>query len=264
LTSPGAYFALLGLNTQLGPLKDVHVRRAIAYAINVEGMINALYAGHATEIVTPLPTDVDANLGSSSEVNAMLSSLPNYKFDLAAAKRELAKSAYPHGFTTSIELSAGGADGVVAQIIAADLAKIGITMKVDELQSSTLFGDLAAGTLTNELVVGYYPVYNDPQSILAELLLTKEIGPKGPGYNFAKYESPEVDNLLTKETESTTPQERLQVLGKALRIVASEAPYRPLFTYDAFEALSEKYVFPTFSPWTILFTPWALDVKLAK
>ncbi len=267
LTSPGASLFLFSMNTQSPPLSDVHVRRAIAYASNVEGMIKALYpsVGGISEISAPLPPDVFANLGSPAQVKAMLATLPKYTFNLAAAKRELAKStACPHGCTVRFQTAGIGNtnEDLIAQILSSDLAKIGITAKVEELPPSG-FSGLVAGKVTS-FITGYYPVYDDPQSILAEVLPSKEIAPGGSGYNFAKYKNPEVDKLLSAETETVSATERLHILGKLLRIVGTEEPYRSLFTYPLFAALSEKYVFPTFSPWTAIFTPWALDVKLAQ
>ncbi len=265
LTSPGSKLYILGMNTQSPPFNNVNVRRAIAYASNVQGMIKAIYpsAGEASEISAPLPSDVFANLGSPSQVSEMLDSLPKYTFNLEAAKRELAKSPYPHGFTMTLETTStsGSPEDLIAQVVASDLAKIGVTVKIDELPKSALT-DILAGKV-RAFVTGWYPVYPDPHSIMSELLPSTEVAPAGAGYNFAKYKNPEVDKLLVKESETINPEKRLDVIGQLLRIVGTDEPYRPLFTYSSSAAVSEKYSLSSFSTWMIYLTPWAMDVKLA-
>ena len=72
-----------------------------------------------------------------------------------------------------------------------------------------------------------------------------------------------MDRLLPQELETTNASQRLGLLGKLLGIEGGEVPYRPLYTHDAFLALSERFAFPTFSAWSSVYTPWAMDVKLA-
>ena len=83
----------------------MHVRRALAYASDAKGMIDALYPhGQAIEDPAMMPASLFAGLGSESEVKEVLDALPKYEFNLAKAKQELAKSVYPHGFSTEIEV----------------------------------------------------------------------------------------------------------------------------------------------------------------
>ncbi len=82
--------------------------------------------------------------------------------------------------------------------------------------------------------------------------------------NSAYYGNGEVPKLTKDNVESDSPTARLQMIGKALQIVGAEEPYRPPYTHKTFGTFSEKYVFPTFSNWTMWFLQWALDVKLAK
>jgi len=94
------YFAM---NTKLAPWNDVHVRRAVAYALNRVSIIAANGGpGSATPVNAFLPALDLRTLGSQPQVSALLSSIPSYPYDLATARREMAESAYPHGFTASM------------------------------------------------------------------------------------------------------------------------------------------------------------------
>lgn len=260
ITAPGTGVDFVAMNTTVAPYSDVHVRRAIAYATDVKGILQALYPpGFAAEDKTLAPTASFLRLGSSSEVEAMLNSLPKYEFNLAAAKRELAKSAYPHGL--SITLQAYKAQLGIVEVIAADLRKIGVKVSVHQLDTDENAAMLAGKTLAWS--EGYTGIYPDPEALLSLLLPSDEIDPPGSGLNSARFNNPEVDKLLARQRETVNPKARLQLVGKLLKIAATEEPYRQMFSTAAFTSVSDKYVYPKFSAWTQLYRPWALEVKLA-
>lgn len=265
LTSPGPSITLVSANTQLPPLNDIHVRRALAYASDAKGMIDALYPhGDAVEDATMMPASIFADLGTQSQVGSLLSALPKYEFNLNKAKRELAKSAYPHGFTTEIAVEQVEAASIsAAEILSADLAKIGITAEVHEVPSaevaSVLFGGKSKLEINNILAL-----YPDPEGIMSTLLAPAEINPPGGGFNSANYRNAEVDRLMPESLRTKDPARRLQLIGKLLTVVGDELPYWPLFTHKFFGTLSERYVLPSFSYWTLLWSPWALQVKRAS
>ena len=54
---------------------------------------------------------------------------PGLQFNLAQAKAEMAKSSVPHGFTTSILISAGNSDSkTIATILQSELKPLGIKL----------------------------------------------------------------------------------------------------------------------------------------
>lgn len=258
LTVPGAGITRLWMDVRVPPLNDVHVRRAIAYAANVPGMIKSQFGpGIATEAIADGSTaQFYVDLGSKSEVSQMLASLPTYKFDLAAAKRELAKSSCAHGCEVNVQAQESGGEVAEGQILVGDLDKIGIHAKLQELSAA----QEAAVTDTNKSQIGigeFTNIYPGAE-VLPDLTL-----PSSSITNFARYSNTEVDRLLIKLGETSNSSTRVQLMGKILRIVNEEEPYRPLYTHDEWMVLSNKYVFPEYSQWTSNFTSWALDVKLA-
>jgi peptide/nickel transport system substrate-binding protein len=264
LTAPGVALTFLEMNTSTKPFDNVHVRRAIGYAVNVQGMLKALFPpGYASEQTTFAARSLFAHLGSAAEVNAMLASLPKYAFDLAAAKRELAKSPYPRGFSTTLQVGTGEPEQLgAAEIVISDLTKIGIMVKIHEFSASE-YPDLFTGKFEIWLQ-NYQNIYPDPEAMFSLLLSPSQINPPGSGLNGSRYRNDEVSKLLLTQREALDPKQRLQEIGKLLKIAGEDEPYAVLFTPDDALALSDKYVFPSFSPWISLYGPIGMGVKLAK
>src|SRR5262249_42143207 len=88
LNNPIGYFSM---NTKLAPWSDIHVRRAVAYALNRTDIIAA--DGGATS-AQPLydffpAMDLDL-LGTKSQVDSLIAALPKYSYNLPAAKAQMA------------------------------------------------------------------------------------------------------------------------------------------------------------------------------
>jgi peptide/nickel transport system substrate-binding protein len=257
-TAPRVGTTYVGMNMNQPPFNDVHVRRAIAYATNVEGMIKALFpAGAATVDTTVVPHDLFSGF-PMDKVNQLLASLPRYSFDLATAKRELAKSAYPHGFSTEVQALATEPVKVeTAEILASDLASIGIKATVHEVQPSEV--STLQGSKVKIEIAGRGAIYADPEAAMSVIL-----PPSDNELNFAGWKSPEADKLLEEQGKTLDSARRLQMIEKLLTIVNREAPYIALYSSGEFASLSNKYVLPRYSEFINLFTPWAMQVKLAK
>ncbi len=259
---PRVNIEYLAINTAVPPFNDPHVRRAIAYATNVNGIINAAFpAGAAHEEVAITPPALFADF-DSSQVSKVFATLPKYEYNPAAAKRELAKSAYPNGFSTEIQVPAGVTVPLeIAQVLVHDLEKVGITVKIHELQS-TETANMFGGKV-KLYVQELFPWDADPNGNLSFMLPESEIRPPGSGGNDAAYRNAEVNKLLASEAGALNSTTRLGLIGKLLRLVGSEVPYRPLYSVSEFASMSDKYVFPHYSAFTNWYTPWAMDVKLA-
>ncbi|HEV7941402.1 MAG TPA: ABC transporter substrate-binding protein [Solirubrobacteraceae bacterium] len=254
----------VSMNTSAPPFNDVHVRRAIAYATDVNGIIQALYpSGGASKEPSIIPTPLLDGLGSTSEVSSMIGTLTKYEYNLAKAKEELAKSAYPHGFTTTA--AACVAEPIllnVAQILAADLGKLGITVHVKGLQNDQcILEDEQKAMFVNE-----YPSFvpNEPDLMMETLLSPTDIYPAGTGTDWPKYRNAELGRLLPEVVNTPEAARRVQLAGKALGIAAAEEPYVPLFMHSTFMAVSNKFVSPALSFYTTTDAPWMLNMKLAN
>jgi peptide/nickel transport system substrate-binding protein len=117
------------MNENEKPYDDVHVRRAISYAIDRQSLIKTLLFGNgqpANSFLMPNVPFYDA-------------STPGLQFDMAKAKEEMAKSSVPGGFTTTFLASSGDStDAATAQVLQAALKELGITMKIQNVDPSAL------------------------------------------------------------------------------------------------------------------------------
>src|SRR5262249_13888311 len=116
ISVPATRQGMFTMNTKAAPWNDVHVRRAVAYALNRDDIIEAA-GGGAVPDYTIIPPSQLMTLASKAQVAKLVNSLPTYRFDLAKAKAELAKSAYPNGFSARLDTLGFGAFIPTAQVI---------------------------------------------------------------------------------------------------------------------------------------------------
>jgi peptide/nickel transport system substrate-binding protein len=256
---PRGYFAM---NTQQPPWNDVHVRRAVAYALN-KGDLAKLVGADAIPIDYMILPKSLRELGSQAQVDAALNGIPTYPYSLARAKAELAKSKYPNGFSSSTFTLDFGEYLPETEAIVSQLQKIGINLHIDVLTFAqfiakafgpktfpTLFGTNTEGTVET----------GDPAGIGNWLFATKQAS--AGGWNFADYSNPQVDALMQQGVRTLDPAKRLPIYGQIVRIVATDVPYVPIYTKAVNLALSPKFTFPGYNVFSG-FGDWPLSIKQA-
>lgn len=133
---PSSRVDFLSMNNAKAPFDDVHVRRAIAYAIDKKALVDVVLRGYGEPAGAYMPP-------SSWSHNAAIKGLP---YDMKAAKEELAKSSHPSGFETTINVGSGDSDeAAMAQILQASLAQIGIKLTIQTLDPATAYSTKDAG-----------------------------------------------------------------------------------------------------------------------
>jgi peptide/nickel transport system substrate-binding protein len=256
---PGCNLAIFTMNTKAAPWSDVHVRRAVAYAINRTEIVHALGAS-ATPVSTVIAPSQLASIASQAQVKSLLASLPSYPFNLAKARAELAKSAYPHGFTASTVSYPAPPYTTINQAIAGQLQTIGIHLQVN----TTTIGDWVAKWISgprNQNPAGMIDggcTSQDP-GFYPQMLLNSKSAHAG-GFNFADYTSPKVDAAIKAGIQTSSPAKRLAVYAKLLTQVGLDMPYVPLYLEPSSYAISSKLRWPSYS-YSMLDNAWALGIK---
>jgi peptide/nickel transport system substrate-binding protein len=160
-TFPSTEVDFLSENTSKAPFGDVHFRRALSLALDRKSIIQAATRGNGTPAATWMSPSV---LGGYQTPNGT-------KYDLQAAKQELAQSATPK-WTKPIVLqytkaSESGLDAA-AQVIQQNLQALGLNAKIETVDTNTYQAattkktfDLHFGLLTYDIpdpgeLVGYY------------------------------------------------------------------------------------------------------------
>lgn len=260
--TPGISEYVLSLNTIAPPFDDIHVRRAIAYASDRQGMLDAVVgrAGTINETLTPISLYND--VAPPSQVQAAFGTLPRYDFSIPAAKAELAKSRYPHGFSTTFDADPGSAVKI-AQVLAPDLAKIGIRMRINQMSENDYLAMLYGPRDKLGLTVDWYGATSpDPSSLLSYWLAPEQAVVNG--LNSANYKNPEMARLLAEQSRAADGTERLRLIAQAFALMKRDVPYVTLFTPDQVMPIASKYVFDGYSEWTADFSPWPLRVRAAS
>lgn len=244
--APGLWIVSLSFDLSQEPWNDVHVRRAIAHASDRAGWVKAFAGGHARVANSIVPQEVWSALASEEEVAAIYEQLPDYAFDLEAAKSELAQSAFPDGFTAPVTYSADDqAVGRALVNLSETVKPLGITLELNEVThtkwQSTLYGHKDLGLFYRSSGPGG----SDPHTYLSAYLPSS--GAVENGGNTANFKNPEVDRLLDEQAASGDKARRTELLAEILTIVGDELPYLPLWWQDAAMAINDKYVLPGFN-----------------
>ncbi|PIJ49405.1 peptide ABC transporter substrate-binding protein [Erwinia sp. OLTSP20] len=127
---PALAYTWLGMNVDHPKLKDVRVRRAIQQAIDVASALNTTFGG----AVKPAYGLVPPPLPGARSKN-------NYPYSVEAAKA-LLKQAGVSGLQLRLDFSTSTDIGTLAQVIQAQLAEVGITLQINQMDGATF---VAAG-----------------------------------------------------------------------------------------------------------------------
>ncbi|APZ41798.1 ABC transporter substrate-binding protein [Acidihalobacter ferrooxydans] len=214
---PHVWFVIL--NEKDGPLKSKLVRQAMNYAVNKEAIVKNVLKGTATVANGPI---------APAFAWAYDKNLKPYPYDPAKAKKLLAEAGYPHGFSTTFYVTQGGS-GMLSPVemgtaIQADLAKVGIKVKIETFEWNTFLSKVNAGLKGNVGMAEMAWMTNSPDT-LPFLTLRTQAWPSKGGFNSGYYSNPEVDKLLEQARTSSNQAERAKLYKKVQVIVHNDAPW---------------------------------------
>jgi peptide/nickel transport system substrate-binding protein len=226
-----AYHALM-LNGRKGPLTNQRVRQAIACAIDPKQVLRT--AAYGDGIVT-------GPITSPMYQYSTTAGLPCSPGDVGAAKRLLASAGYAKGFSlTTIVMTDQYATAVAeAQNIQAQLAKIGVTLKLDELTTAPyvkawLAGDYDAAVALNG---GDYDPY---------LMYGRYFTAGGSLATPAGLTSSTLGKLLDEGNATSNETTRHTVFGELQRQLLVESPW--VWTFRGDDFYLENTSAPAFTP----------------
>jgi peptide/nickel transport system substrate-binding protein len=257
--APSPIPLMVAMNTIQAPWNDIHVRLAVAYALNRTAIAAAL-----AQPVQPLSTIIPPNelyaIAPASDVNALLAQLPKYGYNPTLAKQEMAESSHPSGFTFTLTTLQGFGFYDIAQVVAADLKPLGITVNIKIVPLDTWLSLLTganrheSGLQLTTPSSGSFDVSDEPSFILGS------VNTASGGFNIANWAPPDVDTLIDQGVRTPNGPARLAIYGKILQRVAQDVPYVPILLTSQAIALQSKFSWPTFRYYYIN-QPWALQIS---
>jgi len=214
------------MNQLKKPYDDVHVRRAISYAIDRQALVKTLLFGNGTV----------ANSFLMPGVPYYDKDTPGIQYDMAKAKEELALSSVPKGFETTFLASSGdNTDQALAQVLQSSLKQLGITLKIQNVDPSAAH-DLQNG-LKYEISHSYWTMdIADPDE-----LVTFAVDPQAGSHSFmTSYNNPKVIADVKAAQKSFDPAERQKLYTSIQKQAADDAFMAFLYYQPLSYAMSDK------------------------
>jgi peptide/nickel transport system substrate-binding protein len=187
------------LNTSYGPLKDERVRRAVASAVDYQGMISALHGG-AEQISGYVPPGLWGHFDD----------LPNPTYDVQTAQQLLQQAGYgPKGTPVDLTITytQGDADEqLVGSLIKSNLSALNITADVRGLAWPAQWSKAKSSDPAERqdiLLFYWWPDYADPYSWFINLFHTES----KPYFNLTYYSNPQLDKMID-DVESLAATDR--------------------------------------------------------
>ncbi len=224
--------AFVGINSQHPPLDKVQVRQAINLAFDKQSYLKAVFENGAEAANGPFPP----NTWSYAK------DLPGYAYDPQKARNLLAQAGLAEGFKTTLWTRPTGSvlnpnPGLGAQLLQADLAKIGITAEIRVIEWGELIRRAKAGE-HDLLFMGWAGDNGDPDNFLTPQFACASLE---SGLNFARYCDPALDKLISDGKTRSDQAERSALYQQAQQIIQAQALWLPLAHPTAF-ALARKNV----------------------
>jgi peptide/nickel transport system substrate-binding protein len=207
---PGTMIGFIELNHKIPPLGDRNARCALAYALDRESIAKVVYMGFAAPALSLMPS---ATLFYDPNTDPV-------KYDLGKAKAALTQSTVPNGFTLNVNVRNGTAtDLAVAQIWAAALAKIGITLNIQQIEATT------AQQLVNseQYAIDISTWTNDTPDPDELMGVTQDY--QSQDADHSNYHSDEARNLVIAARKEMDPAKRQALYSKLQQLVNTDCSY---------------------------------------
>jgi peptide/nickel transport system substrate-binding protein len=246
-SASGMEICALTFDTSTPPFDDLHVRKAIAYACDREGYVRAFLGGNGTPADCVVPPEQWGSVLPPSQVASMYGKLPSYPFSIENAKKELAQSAHPNGFTTNKILVPNNQPAVLKALesLSTTVKQIGITMPISQVPSNDWLANIYAHKDLGIVCLLFLPDYADPADYMN--LIYPSANAVKNNFNLANFKNPQVDKLIQDANSASSNAERAQALSQVLTISQQQLPYYGLFWQNDVMAIQNKYVYKGFT-----------------
>jgi dipeptide transport system substrate-binding protein len=214
LSQPGLNIGYLAMNNEKKPFTDQRVRVAVNMAIDKKAILDAVYQGSGQ----PAKNLIPPTMWSYND------QIVDYKYDPDAAKKLLAEAGYPNGFETTlwampVQRPYNPDARRIAELMQADLAKVGIKVKVVSFEWGEYLKRVRNGE-HDMAELGWTGDNGDPDNFLATL--TSCAAAKSSATRWC---NKEFDDLVTKAATLSSQAARVKLYEQAQVIMHREAPF---------------------------------------
>lgn len=225
-TSP-VEIMFLGMNPKFKPWDNIKVRKAVAYAIDRNAIIKAIFQGGAEILHGPVGP---GQYGYNPAVS------PKYDYNPAKARQLLKEAGYPDGVAIDFFTANGRYinDRQSSQAIVPMLEAVGFKVKFHTPEYSTHWPLVRKGK-RSFFYQGRGSVV-DPSAAIAQYFETG-VSPR------IMYSNKEFDRIVAAERQEFDPEKRKALLLKAFNIIQRDVPAFFLWRIRQFYGISKKIDF---------------------
>lgn len=216
-------------NTQMEPLTDVRVRRAIAYALNREAFMATTSARFVGRAYSPVPAHFLP--GGLTREDAERLGL-TYDTDLTQARQLLAEAGYPDGFTLELVTSEKRLYRNYYAALREQLARIGIDCQISVETHSNMHKIIRQNPRPIVIYVAWRPNADVYLSRFFHSDSTVVSGAR-PDTNFSHYDR--IDRLIEAARQEINPEKQISLWIQAqIRILDDMAAYPVMYTNQGY------------------------------
>lgn len=201
----------LAFNFRNKTLSDLNIRKAIAYGIDRKNILK--YRMHSNE---------EPATGMFPPGNNYFSKdIPEIEYSSEKAKEFIKKSGIDLPIYLSLKVSSSNKSNVeIAKVIADNLKKIGINIKIEVVENSIFQDQIKKGI--SQIWMSPWLGFKDPDH-LRFVFASDMVPPKGG--NRGAFSDPELDLLLKKGRQESHFEERKKIYDAAQLLLSQELPY---------------------------------------
>jgi dipeptide transport system substrate-binding protein len=234
LEQEGLNVGYISMNVTKKPFDDVRVRQAMNMAIDKDAIIKAVFQGAGTPAVNPIPPTI---WSYNKDIKP-------YPYDPAKAKALLTEAGYGKGFTTDlwympVQRPYNPDAKKIAELVQADLAKLGITAELKSYEWGEYRKRLQAGEHQMGQL-GWTGDNGDPDNFLGVLLSCQSA--REGGQNLSKWCNKDFSDLIDEAKKTSDIAKRTELYEKAQVIFHDDAPWIPIAHSIVYMPMSKKVV----------------------
>lgn len=230
---PGLRYYWVGINREHPKLRDIRVRQAVQYGIDVGAVIEAAWFGLATPATGIIAPGLIGHRAAADVPRAG---------DPHRARRLLAEAGAELPLKLTLSLEATALSLAIGQVVQWSLAKIGIDVELDSQDNATLItmGHEASGERWRDiqLVVQNFTMLGDPYYATC-WFIGKQVGI----WNWERFRSEEFDRLHEQAMASSVAADRDRMYQRMQHLMEASGCYRFL-AHDPEPQLSRSWLSP--------------------
>jgi cationic peptide transport system substrate-binding protein len=214
-------------NTDKPPFDNILVRKALAHAINLDAIMDAVFYNQATKADSMLPPISWAYHRNEQPIH----------YNPHKAKQLLEQAGFHEGFSmtiwaTPIQRDYNPNAYKTAELMQSDLAKIGVKAEIVTFEWATFRKRLDNGE-HDSVIIGWSADNADPDNFLRSTL---SCNAKSSGRNRAFWCNDKFDDLLSSARINSDTHTRKGIYRKAQAIINKQVPLFPIAHTHKFQA----------------------------